>query len=257
MEKHYHMTNIFRIHPLVYIVTILTIFTGHFHDFVLINSLIIVHEIGHISIALYYHWNIKQIVLLPFGGLTIFQEYLNRPWKEEFIIALAGPIFQILFYHVIVMIHPCKPLFSFYHQILLLFNLLPMIPLDGSKILNLWFQRYISYQRSNRLILWISFLTFAGLFIFFIIDYNIIMLLILFFILIQMLKYTKEQKYHFHKFLLERYFYSFSFPKIKMIIGKDLELVKRDTKHYFIDKNIYYSEQELLKEKFEYYLLDH
>ena len=35
--------------------------------------------------------------MLPFGGVTIFNEDLNRPIYEEFIILIMGPVFQIVF----------------------------------------------------------------------------------------------------------------------------------------------------------------
>ena len=92
MVKFYHMKKIFKIHPIYYLTAIITIITGNFKDFTLITLIIIIHELGHISAAIYYKWNIEKIIILPFGGITIFNEYLNRPIKEELIIALAGPI---------------------------------------------------------------------------------------------------------------------------------------------------------------------
>ena len=84
------MKKIFKIHPIYYLTAIITIITGNFKDFTLVTLIIIIHELGHISAAIYYKWNIEKIIILPFGGITIFNEYLNRPIKEELIIALAG-----------------------------------------------------------------------------------------------------------------------------------------------------------------------
>ena len=114
------MKNIFKIHPLYYLVAILTIITGNFKDFTLITLIIIIHELGHISAAIYYKWKIEKIVILPFGGITIFNEYLNRPIKEELLISIMGPIYQIIFYYLICLFNLNTTLFSFYHYTLLL-----------------------------------------------------------------------------------------------------------------------------------------
>ena len=60
--------------------------------------LIIIHELGHILISLIFKWNIDKIIILPFGGLTKYNEIINRPLIEEFLISVAGITFQIIFY---------------------------------------------------------------------------------------------------------------------------------------------------------------
>mgnify|MGYP004675400503 CR=1 FL=1 len=57
------------------------------------------------------------------------------PLKEEFLVTVMGPFFQIIgafFYYQVTK----NELFLFYHHVLLFLNLLPIIPLDGSKIIN-------------------------------------------------------------------------------------------------------------------------
>ena len=91
----------FKIHPFFLLTAIIILFTGYFKNFIYITTIIIVHEIGHISLAYFFKWKIEKIVLLPFGGITIFNEHLNRKITEEFLILLAGPIFQIVFVNII------------------------------------------------------------------------------------------------------------------------------------------------------------
>lgn len=250
MERPYLMKSIFKIHPLFYLVALLTVLTGNFKDFILVFLIVMIHELGHITVALYYRWNISRVVILPFGGMTIFEEYLNRPWKEEFLIAIAGPIYQIIFYQLLCIFHLNTELFQFYHYALLFFNLLPMIPLDGSKILNLLFQKRIPYQKSNSLMGWISIVVINFLFFFLYYYRNFIMFIFLFFLFIQIIKQMKKQRYLFHKFILERYTNSFSFFKIKMIKGVQIHLMMRECNHYFLENNHYFSEKEILHRRF-------
>lgn len=79
---------------------------------------------GHIFAALYYKWNIVKIIILPFGGITIFNEIINKPIKEEFMIAIMGPIFQIVFYLILVLLDINSfeyMMIKHNHQLILLF----------------------------------------------------------------------------------------------------------------------------------------
>lgn len=245
------MKKIFKIHPIYYLTAIITIITGNFKDFTLITLIIIIHELGHISAAIYYKWNIEKIIILPFGGITIFNEYLNRPIKEELIIALAGPIYQIIFYYLVSFLNLKTSLFSSYHYTLLLFNLLPLIPLDGSKIFGLLLEKYLPYKLSNLLIIIISFLLLFTLSIVLIINRNLLMIIILFFILIKLITQTKQYKYIFNKFLFERYLYNFNFKKRKKINDLKINKMMRDKIHIFYYNNIYKTEKEVLNNKFD------
>lgn len=245
------MKNIFKIHPLYYLVAILTIITGNFKDFTLITLIIIIHELGHISAAIYYKWKIEKIVILPFGGITIFNEYLNRPIKEELLISIMGPIYQIIFYYLICLFNLNTTLFSFYHYTLLLFNLLPIVPLDGSKIFSLLLEKYLPYKLANYLIIIISSIVFFILFFWIIINKNLIMLTIVFFLLIKIVKQLKNYKYIFNKFLFERYLYDFNFKKRKIINNLNINKMMRDKKHLFYYNNIYIIEKDILRDMFD------
>ena len=153
------MKTIFKIHPLYYLVAFLSIITGLFKDFIYITLLIFIHEIGHTIGALYYKWNIKKIIILPFGGITIFNEYINKSLKEEFVILVLGPLFQILFYFILCFFNIESTLITNYHYSLLLFNLLPIIPLDGSKLLNIILNKITNFKLSHMLTIYVSILT--------------------------------------------------------------------------------------------------
>ena len=70
---------------------------GYFKIYIILMFILIIHELGHIIASLYFKWKIDKIIILPFGCLIKYNELINRPIKEEFIIAIMGIIFQILF----------------------------------------------------------------------------------------------------------------------------------------------------------------
>lgn len=242
------MKTIFKIHPLYYLVAFLSIITGLFKDFTYITLLIFIHEIGHTIGALFYKWNIKKIIILPFGGITIFNEHINKSLKEEFVILILGPLFQILFYFILCFFNIESTLITNYHYSLLLFNMLPIIPLDGSKLLNIVLNKITSFKLSHMLTIYISIITIIFLLIK---NKNLVLYIIIFFIILKVIREYREHKYIFNKFLIERYNYDLVFKKKKIIRGINLNKMKKEYKHIFYD-NKYYTEKEVLKRYFKH-----
>ncbi len=206
---------------------------------------------GHISAGLYYHWNIKEVLILPFGGLTKFEDSLNKPMKEEFFVTIMGPLFQIVGY-LLFKDHINDQLFSFYHYALLFFNLLPIVPLDGSKIIHLILQRFFSFYKSYQLLLLCSFIIATVLL--FVVGWkekSIFLIMSFLLLFLQLYKLYKEYHYYFKKFLLERYLYKIEFSKRHIIYGTSLKEMKRDYKHLFYTENNYVTEHQMLKKTFD------
>ncbi len=198
--------------------------------------------------ALYYNWNIDKIVLLPFGGITIFKDHLNKPLFEEFMILIMGPIFQSLFYFLAINLKPSYILVN-YHYTILLFNLLPIIPLDGSKLINILCNKVMPFKYSHLATIYLSFIVFLGIVIYNI--NNLILIFILMFLIVKVITEYRNHKYIFNKFLFERYLYKFNFKKVKIIRNIKLTKMYRDYKHLFKVNKILYKEKEILAKKFD------
>lgn len=230
-----------KIHPFFYLFSLIFILTGYFKNFFVITFIISFHELGHIIISQLFHFKIEKIILLPFSGITIFKEAINRPMKEEFLIAIAGPLFQSILFLFL------KGEFFYYNLFILLFNLLPIFPLDGSKILNLLFNVFSNFSKSHLISIFCSFLTIF-LFLF---QKNLIFYLILFFLFCKTIKELKEHHFLVNKFLFERYLYDFKFNKTKIIKGDDTKKMKRDHKHLFYFAHTYHTERQILRRMFD------
>jgi len=237
--------NIYKIklHPLFYFVLITSLLTGYFKNIIIFTSIILVHELGHIITAYMFNWKIEKIIIMPFGGLTIFNTKINKSLIEEFFIAISGILFQIIFFIIFK-----KYLIKEYHYAILIFNLLPIYPLDGYKIINLLLYNIIPFKTSNLICLIFSLIVSLIL----IINYkNLAFYLIISCLIIKIIKELKNQKNIFNKFLLERYLYNFKYKKIKKIKGLKINKMMYNKKHHFIIKNKPILEQDILKKMFD------
>ena len=195
-----------------------------------------------------FKWKIERVIILPFGALTVFDANLNKKISEEAFIAIMGPVFQILFTFFLNYLGIEEAVS--YSTSILFFNLLPIVPLDGSKILNLFLNKVTSFKKSHALIIMISILT-----IFILIagsDFNLILILIMTFLFMRIICEIKNHESLFNKFLLERYLNNYHFKKIKKINSLDFTKMKRDYKHLFFDGFKYISENQNLRKRFDF-----
>lgn len=204
---------------------------------------------GHFLTAKTLNWKVDKIYFYPYGGFTKFNDDLNKSKKEELLVMLMGPIFQICYFLVVSPFLTISELeiFANYHYSILLFNMLPIYPLDGGKLLNIVLNFFVSFRQSFKLTIFISYIVF---FVFtatmFIIKGSLSLSLILIIILLvcKLTEEGKKEKYYFNKFLLERYLNDYNFSKIKVVKG--INWMFRDYKHVFFRNGKTCSEKEEL-----------
>jgi len=207
-------------------------------------GIIMVHEMGHFVTAMYYAWRVDRIYIYPYGGYSKFNDDINKPLKEELIILLMGPLVQICYYYFLSFLGVDG--ISIYHYSILVFNLLPIYPLDGGKMLNILMSYKMPYKESYIWTIIVSGLIFAvciGMIIKFFLSISIVMMFML--LLYKLLESYKERMFCFNKFVLERYINNYNFKKIKVV--KKVDKMSRDYKHVFDNDGHYKSEKEELR----------
>lgn len=242
------------ISPFFYLLGILSIITGLFKAFLIMYLIIIIHELGHIVMALIFNYDIKKINIYPFGGYTIFDVDINKNILSEFMVFLGGILFQFIFY---ILFNVCVKsntythiIFNSYNITILLFNLLPIIPLDGSKLLNIILNKFFAFKTSHILSIYISYILIL---LSLILNYkNLNKCIILFLLLNLLVNEHKNHNFIFNRFLLERYIKNIQFKKNNFIINNRLSNMKKYVRNVFIVNNRYLSEKEVLKDKFNY-----
>ena len=138
---------------------------------------------------------------------------------------------------------------SVYHFGILFFNLLPIYPLDGGKLLCLFFQLFFSYKRAFYLtfICGYIFLLFICLSNFYSFSLNLIFIFM--FLFIKLSQEVWQVPYFYEKFLLERYLNSYHFSKSRMIDNDNS--FKRGYRHLIKEGDQYYLEREYLEKKYK------
>ncbi|KPZ53155.1 MULTISPECIES: metalloprotease [unclassified Pseudoalteromonas] len=101
---------------------------------------LVVHEYGHVRAMKYFGIKTKGIYLIPFvGGLAVSDDKITTRWQDV-VISLMGPAFGlftsvlgvVLYYATEMEIFAGVAVLS---ALLNLFNLLPILPLDGGHVL--------------------------------------------------------------------------------------------------------------------------
>ncbi len=246
-----------KIHEATYLLFLIFLLTGHIKNIFIIFLIVLFHELGHVFWLKHFHYEINQIEILPFGGLTKTNKLVNTPISHDILIYLGGVSFQfllyiffILFNHFGIIYFQTYQMFLTYNTAILIFNLLPIRPLDGGEIMRLGLEKYFSFYQAQKLS---NFLSFFFLFLFFLsnITFNLNNYLICSFLLVKLYELVKIRPILQNKFYLERLFYTFPYTKIRHEKKKKLNMLKKDTWHYFPDGQKIISEKKLLKEKFD------
>lgn len=172
---------------------------------------------------------------------------------KELLILIGGPLFQEILYLILLFLYN-KNLISdinynliyLFHKNLLYFNFLPIIPLDGSKLLLLILEKIFSYKKSNLFLIVISFIS---IFLFAVFEKRLIFILLSCLLIKSIVEEANMLNIKYNKFLLERYLYIFKFKKGKSI--NNVEKIKRSREHNIVNNNIVYSEKEYLNKYFK------
>jgi Zn-dependent protease len=126
---------------------------------------VVLHELGHSLTARRYGIQVPRILLMPIGGMAQFDRLPRQP-SAEFLITIAGPLVNFAIVLILWPIvglpsglpfHPAfedsvrglAQLLLYWNGLMGLFNLLPVFPMDGGRILRAILAMRLSYLRAT------------------------------------------------------------------------------------------------------------
>jgi Zn-dependent protease/CBS domain-containing protein len=166
-------------------------------------TLVLLHELGHSLAAIGYGIPVKDITLLPIGGVARLERMPEKP-LHELVVALAGPLVNVILVGLLLPVVAVLARFqgegfswSMLTQpgllgllvflltaniSLAVFNMIPAFPLDGGRVLRAALGFFMDYQRATQTAVMVGRILAIGLGLFALYDGQIFLALIAMFI---------------------------------------------------------------------------
>lgn len=128
-------------HPLFVVIMLTSLLTGHLLELLALFAIVFIHELGHVAAARFLGVKVLSVQMLPFGGVAVMEDTGHLTAGREILISLAGPLQNMVLIGLSLSFHAVGlwdgPFLSYFinsNLLIALFNLLPILPLDGGKI---------------------------------------------------------------------------------------------------------------------------
>ena len=252
MVNSIHMKNIkIRFNYVTLYLLLIALLCGYIKYALYVLFIVLFHEMGHAFIATFLGYSVINIELFPFGGVSKIDKPLNTPIIHDLLIAVFGVFFQLILSLLGLLLH-VDYFFLQINQIILIFNLLPIIPLDGSKILFEIFCLFSSFKKAIKHY-YLSSIFFLVVYLFFNYKYILSNYLIIGLFIYKTIEVIKNRKIIYHKFIMERCLYNnLIFKRVKNNNEK-IENFQKDVKYYYlIDSKLITDKEYLINYYFDY-----
>jgi len=139
-------------------------------------GIVLIHELTHVLVARRLGLKVKDIELLPFGGVSHISSDLELDPRKELYVAIAGPASNLALVFLSLALkkygfwsETWSPYFLQCNLVMAGFNLLPALPLDGGRVYRAYLGRRIglraaTYQASKSGQIWAVIIIFLGTF---------------------------------------------------------------------------------------------
>lgn len=148
-----------KVHPTFLLVLVAYGVLGQITQAFLIFSLVIGHELAHLLTAKAYGFRVIGLEIFPFGGAAQCEDLFEGRKVEESIMALAGPVFNLILLFTAQALRwegywtgPSSEAFVQINFWLAAFNLIPVLPLDGGRIVRALFSDAFGFVQTTKVL---------------------------------------------------------------------------------------------------------
>lgn len=148
-----------KVHPTFLLVLVAYGVLGQITQAFLIFSLVIGHELAHLLTAKAYGFRVIGLEIFPFGGAAQCEDLFEGRKVEESIMALAGPVFNLILLFAAQALRwegywtgPSSEAFVQINFWLAAFNLIPVLPLDGGRIVRALFSDAFGFVQTTKVL---------------------------------------------------------------------------------------------------------
>ena len=140
----------------IFLFIIIFIITKQINIYAIFIIFTLIHEISHALAGILLGLKLKKFEVMPFGFKITFKE--NKDKIKKLIITLAGPLMNLVIM-TLAIIFGWHTNIIYSNLIIAVFNLIPIYPLDGGRILKSILNIKMNIQKTNEAINKISNIT--------------------------------------------------------------------------------------------------
>jgi stage IV sporulation protein FB len=235
---------IIKINYLTLYLLLIAFASGYFKEAITIFIIVLIHEFGHLFMSFLCHYKVISITIYPFGGITKTDTLINSSLIADFWVYFGGLLFQIPLFFI------SNSLIFKYNLSIFIFNLIPILPLDGYFLLNTLLNNFFPFAYSYLIS---DFLSILFIIIYFIFNniFNLNNYLIIMLFIVKLIEHFKNYPYIINRFWLERFIYDLKYNKIYNEKEENLYKMKKNSHYFYYQFGKWVDEKHILEKKFD------